>query len=275
MQARRAHIQVPTRGNIFNSIFLFQQTEIEDKSFRGLPPGYLANVEERLAETENALLHALSIIHASEVGPIHTQQHLGVSTAPNERPRELEFNEVRIAKVEEWQKLPLHTQEQQRHWMRHKLATDEISTAPDPINGQQETIDLTSRSQKRQRNREIESASKRRRPTSASNGTLDLGEDHGLMPTTPTVRAATGPQSLAREDTQTADTVHPDTLSPYIETAASNLQHQHANIRSPARHFTSSPPQARTSEPPGPRPEIQPEQSKAKRLASLHSRRYF
>lgn len=156
--------------------------------------------------------------------------------------------------------------------MNQKLALPETSTASDSIERQQETVNLTTQSQKRRPNSEIESASKRRRPTSASQRTPNPGEGHGLNPTTPTARVATGPLPLAREDTWT---VHPDTLSPYLETAASNPQHQHANIQSPALHFPQSTRQARTSEPADPRPEIQPEQSKAKRLASLHSRRYF
>ena len=156
--------------------------------------------------------------------------------------------------------------------MNQRLALPEMPTASDSTERQQETLNLTSQPQKRQPNSEIELASKRRRPTSGQRGTSNPGEDHELNPTTPTARVATGPLPLAREDTWT---VHPDTLSPYLETAASNPQHRHANIQSPALHFPQSTPQARTSEPADPRPEIQPEQSKAQRLASLHSRRYF
>ncbi|KAH0187851.1 hypothetical protein KCV03_g5241, partial [Aureobasidium melanogenum] len=81
-------------------------------SKRGLPTGYIASIEERLAQTEAALLQALSTIHGSQVPESR------LPPAATEKARDMEYNEVRIAKVEEWQKCPLDTQEHQRDWMR-------------------------------------------------------------------------------------------------------------------------------------------------------------
>ena len=243
--------------------------------YRGLPSGYLANIEERLARTENALLQALSTIHGSESRQDSGQRHSQVSTATTGSSRELEFNEVRIARVEEWQKFPLETAEQQQHWMHNRLTTNGTPIASDSIDRQQETVNVTSEADTRQGNSETNSARKRQRPVSGLRNTPHLRGDDRPQSTTSTARAATGPLSSAREDIWTADNIPSDMLSPYLGTAASNPQHQQVNIASPALHLTSSIPQAGVSEHPGPSSEYPPEQSKAKKLATLYSRRYF
>ncbi|KEQ69653.1 hypothetical protein M436DRAFT_75811 [Aureobasidium namibiae CBS 147.97] len=221
---------------------------------RGLPSGYLANIEERLAQTENALLQALSIIHGSESRQDSSQPHPEVSLARTERPRELEFNEVRIARVEEWQNFPLETLEQQQHWMHNRLAPNGAPTASDSIERQRETLNMTSEAGKRQRNQDKTSARKRQRSVSGLRNTPDLKAGHRFQSTTPT---------------------ESDMLSTYLGTAASSPQRQQANVTCPALHLTSSIPQTRVSEHPGPGSENPPEQSKAKKLATLHSRKYF
>ncbi|KAI5200540.1 hypothetical protein E4T39_05691 [Aureobasidium subglaciale] len=94
------------------------------KSDLGLPSGYIAKIEERLAQTEAALLQALSTLHTSEAQRVRDARepvHL-LSASSEERSRELEFNEIRMAKVEYWKEYPLDTGRQQVEWMRHRLA---------------------------------------------------------------------------------------------------------------------------------------------------------
>ncbi|KAI5244843.1 hypothetical protein E4T42_06979 [Aureobasidium subglaciale] len=92
-------------------------------SKRGLPSGYIAKIEERLAQTEAALLQALSSLHALEAQRVReVREPVQALSALSERPRELEFNEIRMANVENWKAFPLGNESQQVEWMRYKLA---------------------------------------------------------------------------------------------------------------------------------------------------------
>ena len=204
--------------------------------------------------------------------------------AQADRPRELEFNEVRIARVEEWQKFPLETPEQQRDWMRNRLATSELPTDLDSMTRQQEANDWANESHKRQRNQETDSARKRRKTTSERRNTSNLRPEHEpdlIAPAAWPPRRAPAPLI---DNGWTANTFHHDSLDSSLRTAASDLQHRNTDAFPPASHSASdtlhiqSPDTSgimqRTA---GIRPDTQAEQytSKAKRLSTLHSRKYF
>ncbi|KAI4763069.1 hypothetical protein E4T52_04805 [Aureobasidium sp. EXF-3400] len=252
---------------------------------RGLPSGYIANIEERLAQTEVALLQALAIIHGLDARHTPNQNHLGVPNAQADRPRELEFNEVRIARVEEWQRFPLETTEQQRDWMRNRLATSELPTDLDSVTRQQEANDLANESHKRQRNQETGSAKKRRKTTSERRNTSNLRPEHEPDLTAPAAWPPRRAPAPLIDNGWTANTSHVDSLNSSLRTAASNLQLRDTDAFPPASHSALGTPRIDDSDTAGAaqntaagkREETQPEQytSKAKRLSTLHSRKYF
>lgn len=200
------------------------------------------------------------------------------------RPRELEFNEVRIARVEEWQRFPLETTEQQRDWMRNRLATSELPTDLDSVTRQQEPNDLANESHKRQRNQETGSARKRRKIASERRNTSNLRPEHEPDLTAPAAWPPRRAPAPLIDNGWTANTSHDDSLNSSLRTAASDLQHQSTDAFPPASHSASDTPyiqrpdtsgiMQRTA---GIRPDTQAEQytSKAKRLSTLHSRKYF
>lgn len=80
---------------------------------RGLPPGFTAKVEARLAETEAALFHVLSEIHA--YGP-STGQEITLEGSPSVRLG----NQSKADRVREWESLPLRSRSQIDAWFRWK-----------------------------------------------------------------------------------------------------------------------------------------------------------
>jgi hypothetical protein len=231
------------------------------------------------------LLQALAVIHGSDARHTPTQNHLGVPNAQADRPRELEFNEVRIARVEEWQKYPLETTEQQRDWMRNRLATSELPTDLDSVTRRKEANDLANESHKRQRDQETGSAKKRRKNQSETRNTSSLRVEYEPDLTASTVSPPRRLPAPVTDNGWTANTSHHDSLNSSLRTAASDLQHQSTDAFPPASHSASGTPRIDNSDTAGTaqntvsgiRQETQPEQytSKAKRLSTLHSRKYF
>ncbi|CAC9889479.1 unnamed protein product, partial [Aureobasidium pullulans] len=213
--------------------------------------GYIAKIEERLAQTEAALLQALSAIHASEARAIENVLPGGLTSGTVER-QQLEFNEIRIAKVEEWQRYPLDSEQQQREWMRHKISTGDLqaevraevqATAhqadePEPLHHHS--------------NQEVVSTRKRQR-------TIISDQQQPDTAASPEASERTrGPESLAG---WTANT------------SVQGSYNKQPNTQSPA----PLPHQLLIPRPQNPQPAIQDPQppSKAKRLSTLHSRKYF
>jgi hypothetical protein len=85
---------------------------------RGIPSGYISSLEERLLETEIALFEALSFIN------IHF--HQGDNTQAESSQYRDAFADhstalSKQAKVEEWKRLPLTFEDQQKAWLQEKL----------------------------------------------------------------------------------------------------------------------------------------------------------
>ena len=77
---------------------------------RGLPLGYLIKAEERLAETEAALLAALSLVVDRGLLPhLELAGHLRTSDSGATRPSKAE-------RTQEWEKFPLRTREELMGW---------------------------------------------------------------------------------------------------------------------------------------------------------------
>ncbi|KAJ5336786.1 transcriptional regulator family: Fungal Specific TF [Penicillium brevicompactum] len=70
---------------------------------RGLPLGYLNQLEQRLAETESALYGALM-----------TLRSIGQTTTPVSKP---EVSKQKAARMEEWSQLPIREWSDLEHWM--------------------------------------------------------------------------------------------------------------------------------------------------------------
>ncbi|CAD0018218.1 unnamed protein product [Aureobasidium pullulans] len=217
---------------------------------RGLPSGYIAKIEDRLAHTEAALLQALSTIHASEARAIENVLPAGPTSETVER-QQLEFNEIRIAKVEEWQRYPLDSEQQQREWMRHKISTGDLqaevraevqATAhqadePEPLHHHS--------------NQEVVSTRKRQR-------TIISDQQQPDTAASPEASERTrGPESLAG---WTANTFVQDSYNnqPKMQSPAPVLPPT-------SNPSTSDPTSIQDPQPP----------SKAKHLSTLHSRKYF
>jgi hypothetical protein len=223
------------------------------------------------------LLQALSIIYESHARQSQNQHHPETAAAPIERPRELEFNEVRIARVEEWSKFPLNTQEQQQNWMHNRLATTRTSTRVSSEGHQEEPANLTSGPRKRVRYQVTGSARKRQKTASEGRETFNFGADREPEFTVSTASPSTRLPVSEMNDGWTASTLHNNPLSAPPGTAGSYPQNQHATTHSPALHSTAETSHNDISNTPGGEQEIEPEQytSKAKRLVTLHSRKYF
>ncbi|CAD0084584.1 unnamed protein product, partial [Aureobasidium vineae] len=244
---------------------------------RGLPSGYIASIEERLARTEAALLQALSTIHDSEMHSEADQRHLDVSPVTDEQPRELEFNEVRIAKVEEWKAYPLDAQEQQREWMRYKSAMNGSSARMVPSKRQEEVVKSKSRPPGRQQNRQTGPTRKRQRISSEARSTLDSFVDHRPVSTSSTTLSPTRLPTSTTNDGWTVERMHNYPRDPYMGTAVLDLLPQDQDTQSPARHLGPRNLESNSPEILNSRQETRLEQStsKAKRLSTLHSRKYF
>jgi hypothetical protein len=245
--------------------------------FRGLPSGYIANIEERLAQTEAALLQALSVIYESDARQSANHLEIPAAAAVTEKPRELEFNEIRIARVKEWNRFPLNTQEQQQNWMRNKLATTRTSTQSSSEGRQEKPAESTSGPRIRQRYQATGSARKRRNTASEGRDTSNLRPDQEPNFTTSTASSSTRLPMSEVDIGGTASTLDNNSLDAPLGTAVSYLQDQHATTRSPALHHTLDTEHIPPPDTPDVEQEIEPEQytSKAKRLVTLHSRKYF
>lgn len=149
---------------------------------RGLPSGYIASIEDRLAQTEAALLHALSTIHAPLVpGP----EMFSVAT---QKPRDLEYNELRIAKVEEWQKYPLDTLEHRQAWIRYKLSSNGTQIPTEPPKSE-DTSDVSSNLRRSQYRQQSYPARKRQKTVSESQRTMipARSDEEGNLTESPTL----------------------------------------------------------------------------------------
>ena len=82
---------------------------------RGLPPGFTAKLEARLAETEAALFQALSRISSGQV-----------TAWPGDIPSALSSvsagNQSKVDRVKEWESLPLRSNADVEAWFRWKSA---------------------------------------------------------------------------------------------------------------------------------------------------------
>ncbi|KAI4848866.1 hypothetical protein E4T44_03686 [Aureobasidium sp. EXF-8845] len=256
MQVRRALIPAPAKG---------------------LPSGYLANIEERLAQTEVALLQALSTLHASEVRVRPEQHQLLVSDRAAGKARELEFNEVRIARVEEWKKFPLETPEQQLLWTRSRLTTTETPPTKDSAESWKDTTHLMRNSRKRRHYGETGQAeSERQKAALEGRDPLDLEVDHGSDSIVLTASPSIIHSAQSMHDDLAAGSFYDNRLSA-PSAAVSTLQRQNTNVPSPTLRSISELPRVDDPDISGAAQEEPPEQyiSKAKKLVFSHSRRYF
>ncbi|KFY76646.1 hypothetical protein V499_03777 [Pseudogymnoascus sp. VKM F-103] len=107
---------------------------------QGIPSGYISSLEERLIETEIALFEALSFINT------HFHQGGNTQFEPSQYHDAFTNHSTALskqAKVEEWKRLPLTFEDQQKAWLQEKLhvasrtdyRNDSISESP----GSQET----------------------------------------------------------------------------------------------------------------------------------------
>lgn len=83
----------------------------------------------------------------------------------------MEYNEVRIAKVEEWQRYPLDTLEHQQAWMQYKLANDGARVPIEPAH-REETPNLSGHSHQSQDRPQSGSAKKRQKTVFESQETM-------------------------------------------------------------------------------------------------------
>ncbi|KAG9692373.1 hypothetical protein KCU95_g7300, partial [Aureobasidium melanogenum] len=237
----------------------------------GLPSGYIASIEERLAQTEAALLQALSTIHGFQVPESRSPP------AATEKVREMEYNEVRIAKVEEWQRYALDTQEHQRDWMQYKLATDPASIGSTRTKSQEDHASQPSDKRQLQGHQQLGAALKRQKTTHESRGNRHPLGSYGsgfATEASPLTRLRTSPG----EREWTTDTPQGSPLHPDREPAASTPCAQGTTTRFMESHPASNTPSVAISDHPNRMealPPLDQTTSKAKRLSTLHSRKYF
>ncbi|OBT86142.1 hypothetical protein VE02_05743 [Pseudogymnoascus sp. 03VT05] len=102
---------------------------------QGIPSGYISSLEERLIETEIALFEALSFIN------VHFHQSGNTQFEPSQYHDAFTNHSTSLskqAKVEEWKRLPLMFEDQQKAWLQEKLhvasrkdyQNDSISESP-------------------------------------------------------------------------------------------------------------------------------------------------
>ncbi|KAH0347123.1 hypothetical protein KCU81_g3602, partial [Aureobasidium melanogenum] len=239
-------------------------------SKRGLPSGYIASIEDRLAQTEAALLQALSTIHGSQV------ESRSPPAIP-EKPRDMEFNEVRIAKVEEWQKYPLDTEEHQRNWMQYKLATNPGSSALTILNTQEGHAGQASDKQQSQSHQKSDAARKRQKIANESPQNRQLPQGHRSDFASEAL-PLTGAQALQGGSEWTTNAPQGRPLDPDHGFATSIPSAQGTTTRSTDSHRASNPrsmPTPIRSNGVEALPDSDQNTSKAKRLSTLHSRKYF
>lgn len=84
---------------------------------RGIPTGYIAALEQRLVETESALLEALHKIRALK------EEHIDYSVefdTTYEKLQQHDLEQSKAARVDEWKSFSLKTVVQRRHWADFK-----------------------------------------------------------------------------------------------------------------------------------------------------------
>jgi len=85
---------------------------------RGIPTGYIFRLEQRLVETEIALFQTLSALHSFQTQTLVEDLNPEVSEVFTEHSIE----QSKAAKDEEWENLPLETEEQRQQWWSDRLA---------------------------------------------------------------------------------------------------------------------------------------------------------
>jgi hypothetical protein len=240
--------------------------------YRGLPSGYLANIEERLAQTEVALLQALSALHESGIQLRPEQHQQRVSDTAAGKARELEFNEVRIARVEEWKKFPLETPEQQLLWARSRPTTTEPPSTTDSAESWEEITHLT---RKRRHYGETGQAGSGRQKAVLEGRVLEADDESDSIVLTASPSMIHPAQSL--HDDLAAGSFYDNRPIYPLGTAVPTLQHRDAEATSSTLRTKSGTPHVENAEISGAAQDEQPEQyiSKAKKLVTSHSRRYF
>lgn len=248
---------------------------------RGLPPGYIATLEKRLAETEAALLQALSAIHSSEIQRPEQANRDATSTATMERPRELEYNEMRSAKVEEWRNYPLGTEDQQRSWLRHRIATHATLDSSGRVANATEndrmlhlenvTAETPRRTPARKRQKMQEPV-----PSVRDNAISNERQNHAsdLAATTMTPREQSPLRPWAEDVVpMNLDSRHREATAPNMRARQTSLQHPESwsSVNRTAPEVADSQERVGAEEQEVARNVV----SKAKRLSTLHSRKYF
>lgn len=185
----------------------------------------------------------------------------------------MEFNEVRIAKVEEWQKYSLDTQEHQRNWMQYKLATDAGSTVFTTLRNQEDHAGQASDKRRVQGHQESGGGRERRKTGHESPGDEDHRSDFASEALPPT-----GIQVSQGGSEWTTNAPRGEPHDPNLGFATSTPSAQGTTTRSTDSHRASNPcsmPTPMYSNSVEALPGLDQNASKAKRLSTLHSRKYF
>lgn len=116
---RHVNIHKATKGRCANHNFT-QILLINILVYRGIPSGYISNLEQRLVETETALFEALSFASFSLGQGDNPQSETHVREAFTDHSAAQSKDE----KVEEWKRLPLSFKDQRQAWLqeRHRIA---------------------------------------------------------------------------------------------------------------------------------------------------------
>ncbi|RAK95367.1 uncharacterized protein BO80DRAFT_450298 [Aspergillus ibericus CBS 121593] len=101
-------------------------------NYRGLPLGYLTQLEQRLADTELALFEALTTLRSLD--------HDGDLAKASLKP-EVEAKQGKHARMEEWGRLPLREQSDTWRWWRAK--NDEYISEQSPVGRRTEGVSST------------------------------------------------------------------------------------------------------------------------------------
>jgi hypothetical protein len=101
-------------------------------SKRGFPEGYLAALEQRLCDTEIALFETLMLLRDPQNLPQSLSESPEVSTAF----RQLNAEQSKSTRTDEWNRMPLHSYDQRRAWLedkyRHIRSSQAITSASIP-----------------------------------------------------------------------------------------------------------------------------------------------
>lgn len=100
---------------------------IDSGSNRGIPAGYVSNLERRLAETEAALFVALTSLRTTSEAVSSADEAIRECLASF---KEQTDNETRQEKLNTWYRLPLGSRREQNEWwatMRKKVVVNSFS----------------------------------------------------------------------------------------------------------------------------------------------------